>query len=63
MSDVSDENENKETKEDKDEIRKLKSKYLPYKEDVTEKTLLELKKVSTLDGEIPKKLIEAIPAI
>ena len=49
-----------ETKEDKDEIRKLKSKYLPYKEDVTEKTLLELKKVSTLDGEIPKKLIEAI---
>jgi CRISPR-associated endonuclease/helicase Cas3 len=49
-----------ETKEDKDEIRKLKSKYLPYKEDVTEKTFSELKKVSTLDGEIPKELIEAI---
>lgn len=49
-----------ETKEDKEEIKKLKSKYLPYQPEITEKTFAELKKVSTLDGDIPKELIEAI---
>ncbi len=49
-----------EKKEDKDEIRKLKSKYLPYEQVETEKTFAELKQVSTLDGDIPKKLIEAV---
>lgn len=49
-----------ETKEDRDEIRKLRSKYLPYEEKICEQTFAELKKYSTLDGDIPKKLIESI---
>lgn len=49
-----------ETKEDKDEIKKLKSKYLPYEENICEQTFAELKKYSTLDGNIPKRLIESI---
>ncbi|MFN8356383.1 MAG: CRISPR-associated helicase Cas3' [Spirosomataceae bacterium] len=49
-----------ESKEDKFEIGKLNNKYLPYDKDICEKTFSELKKYQTLDGDIPKKLIEAI---
>ena len=49
-----------ETKEDRDEIRKLKSKYLPYEERICEQTFAELKKYLTLDGDIPKQLIASI---
>lgn len=46
-----------------EERKKLKSKYrqyLPYSADLCEKTLNELQKYQTLDGEIPKRLIETI---
>lgn len=46
--------------EDKKEIRRINNKYLPYKEEECKYTLEELKKYQTLDGEIPKLLIEAI---
>ncbi|WP_116874136.1 CRISPR-associated helicase Cas3' [Terrimonas sp.] len=49
-----------EDKEDKDEIRKLNNQYLPYKADVCKKTFDELQKYATLDGDIPKLLIEEI---
>jgi CRISPR-associated endonuclease/helicase Cas3 len=48
------------SKEDKAEIRKLNTKYLPYERVDCEKAFAELKKYRTLDGEIPKKLIETI---
>ncbi|MBB3837837.1 CRISPR-associated endonuclease/helicase Cas3 [Runella defluvii] len=49
-----------ENKEDKTEIAKLNNKYLPYDKDLCEKTFTELKKYQTLDGNILKKLIEAV---
>ncbi|WP_020530991.1 CRISPR-associated helicase/endonuclease Cas3 [Flexithrix dorotheae] len=49
-----------ESKEDKAEIQRLNNKYLPYQPDVCITTLAELKKYSTLDNPVPKKLIETI---
>jgi CRISPR-associated endonuclease/helicase Cas3 len=48
------------TKEEQGEINKLNNKYLPYKPEECTKTMAELKKQHTLDGNIPKKLIETI---
>jgi CRISPR-associated endonuclease/helicase Cas3 len=53
-------NEEPESKEDKAEIRKINNKYLPYERMVCERTLLELSSYSTLDNDIPAKLIETI---
>lgn len=47
-------------KEEQQEIRKLNNKYLPYNSEECRKTLVELKKYKTLDGNIPKQLIEDI---
>lgn len=47
-------------KEDKKEIQQLKNKYLPYQETECKIAYLELKKHKTLDGDIPKKLIQEI---
>lgn len=49
-----------ETQEDKDEIRKLNNKYLPYEKALCEKTFAALQNYTTLDGNIPNQLIEAI---
>ncbi|MCC7525787.1 MAG: CRISPR-associated helicase Cas3' [Chitinophagaceae bacterium] len=49
-----------EREEDKTEIRKLNNQYLPYNIDDCRKTFTELKRHSTLDGDIPKMLIEGI---
>lgn len=49
-----------ESKEDIEEIRQLNNKYLPYKPDECQKTLAELMQYNTLDGNIPKLLIEEI---
>ncbi len=49
-----------ESKEDKEEIRKLNNQYLPYDVGKCLKTLTEVRKYSTLDGDNPKKLIEEI---
>jgi CRISPR-associated endonuclease/helicase Cas3 len=49
-----------ESKEDKEEVRKLNNQYLPYKTDDCKKAFNELQKYYTLDGDIPKKLIEEI---
>lgn len=49
-----------ENKEDKEEIRKLNSRYLPYEPEICKKTYFEIGKYSTLDGDIPKQLIEAV---
>lgn len=46
--------------EDKKEIRRINNKYLPYPEDVCKRTFVELKNYSSLDGDIPKKLIQDI---
>lgn len=46
--------------EDKDEIRKLNNKYLPYEKALCGKTFTELQNYTTLDGNIPDQLIEAI---
>jgi CRISPR-associated endonuclease/helicase Cas3 len=48
--------------EDKKEIKKLKSKYLPYEKLICEETLAELQNldIKTLDGDIPKNLVEKI---
>ncbi|MCO5249450.1 MAG: CRISPR-associated helicase Cas3' [Chitinophagales bacterium] len=46
--------------EDKNEIRRLNNKYLPYQKTDCNYALDELKKYQTLDGEIPKQLIEKI---
>src|SRR5690606_35169079 len=46
--------------EDKNEIRRLNNKYLPYQKMDCKYALDELKKYQTLDGEIPKQLIEKI---
>lgn len=48
------------SKEDKEEIRKLNNKYLPYDASDCKKTLDELAKYTTLDGVIPKQLVEGI---
>lgn len=49
-----------ESKEEQQQINKLNNKYLPYNTDECQKTLTELKKFQTLDGDIPKRLIESI---
>lgn len=49
-----------ETQEDKNEIRQLNNKYLPYDKTLCEKTFAELQKYTTLDGNNPNQLIEAI---
>lgn len=47
-------------KEEQQEIKILNNKYLPYNSEECRKTLDELKKYETLDGSIPKQLIEDI---
>ncbi len=47
---------------DKIEIQAINSKFLPYDKNLTIKTLLELKRYQTLDGIIPKTLIESVLA-
>lgn len=47
-------------KEEQTEIHKLNNKYLPYKPAECVTTLTELKNYNTLDGNIPKQLIEKI---
>lgn len=47
-------------KDDKKEIQKIKNKYLPYQEKECEIVFSELKKYKTLDGDIPKILIQEI---
>lgn len=49
-----------EKEEDKKEIRRINNKYLPYHESDCEKAIAELKNYQTLDGEIPKRIIENI---
>lgn len=46
--------------EEEKEIKKLNNKYLPYNAGECIKTLTELKQYQTLDGDIPKQLIECI---
>jgi len=46
--------------EDKAEVRRLNKKYLPYDNNLCQKTFTELKNVKTLDDSIPKQLIEKI---
>jgi len=46
--------------EDKKEIRRLNNKYLPYSEKECNYAIEELREYQTLDGEIPKLLIEDI---
>jgi len=49
-------------KDDKDqkEINALNRKFLPYRHDVVEKSFEKLKKYLTLDGDIPKLLVECV---
>jgi CRISPR-associated endonuclease/helicase Cas3 len=49
-----------ENEEDKKEIKALNNRYLPYEKEICEKTLQELKKHKTLDGDIPNLLIDVI---
>lgn len=49
-----------ENEEDIDEIKKLNNKYLPYEKDLCQNTLKALQKYSTLDDDIPQKLIEEV---
>lgn len=49
-----------ESKEEQKEIQKLNNKYLPYNADDCRKALDEIKKYSTLDGNVPQLLIEGI---
>ncbi|MFN3315750.1 MAG: CRISPR-associated helicase Cas3', partial [Raineya sp.] len=51
-----------EAKEDKDqkEILAINRKFLPYRQEVVEKSFSELKKYTTLDGDIPKLLVESV---
>ncbi|MFN4084199.1 MAG: CRISPR-associated helicase Cas3' [Bacteroidia bacterium] len=46
--------------EDKNEIRAINYKFLPYQKEVVEKSFTELKKFPTLDGDIPKLLVESV---
>lgn len=46
--------------EDKKELKALNNRYLPYEKEICEKTLQELKKYKTLDGDIPDLLIDSI---
>ncbi len=46
--------------DDKKEIKALNNRYLPYEKEICEKTLQELKKHKTLDGNIPDLLIDAV---
>lgn len=49
-----------ENEEDKKEIQALNRKYLPYEKGLCDRTREELKRYKTLDGDIPKNLIETI---
>ncbi|TAN16645.1 MAG: CRISPR-associated helicase Cas3' [Chitinophagaceae bacterium] len=46
--------------EDKKEINKINNKFLPYEESECSQALLEIKNHDTLDGDIPKTMIENI---
>lgn len=46
--------------DDKKEIRAINNKFLPYQKEVVEKSFTELKKYQTLDGDIPKQLVESV---
>lgn len=46
--------------EDKKEVRAINNKFLPYQKEVVEKSFVELKKYNTLDGDIPKQLVESV---
>lgn len=48
------------SKEDREEVRKLNTKYLPYSQKTCEPVYKTLQKYTTLDGDIPKLLIEEI---
>ncbi len=45
---------------DQKEIRAINRKFLPYRQEVVEKSFSELKKYTTLDGDIPKRLVESV---
>lgn len=45
---------------DKKEIRAINNKFLPYQKELVEKSFSELKKYTTLDEDIPKKLVEGV---
>lgn len=45
---------------DKKEIRAINNKFLPYVKEVVERSFVELKKYQTLDGNIPKQLVESV---
>lgn len=42
------------------EVRAINNKFLPYQKEVVEKSFEELKKYTTLDGDIPKQLVENV---
>lgn len=46
--------------DDKKEIRTINNKFLPYQKNLVEKSFIELQKCPTLDGDIPKNLVESI---
>lgn len=46
--------------DDRAEINKINNKYLPYQKVLTQSSLTELSKHSTLDGDIPKILVETV---
>jgi CRISPR-associated endonuclease/helicase Cas3 len=45
---------------DKKEIRAINNKFLPYSKDIVEKSFEKLKQYPTLDGDIPKSLVENV---
>ncbi|MCC5919970.1 MAG: CRISPR-associated helicase Cas3' [Cyclobacteriaceae bacterium] len=49
-----------ESAEDKAEIRKLNNRFLPYEKELCQNTLKALQQYTTLDGDIPQKLIEEV---
>jgi CRISPR-associated endonuclease/helicase Cas3 len=46
--------------DDKNEVRAINNKFLPYQKEVVEKSFEELKKYTTLGGDIPKQLVENV---
>lgn len=46
--------------DDKKEIRRINEKFRPYQRAIVEKSFTELKKYATLDGDIPKQLVENV---
>ncbi len=46
--------------DDKKEVRTINNKFLPYQKEIVEKSFLELKNYATLDGDIPKQLVEKV---